>query len=130
MLTRDFLEYFKYFIVSQHISTYFNSLNFFQSFSWAYVSTPVYFPTQGTHGSCVPRTFDMDPIHQGQRRTFKKCLTRKFTASVWMPSISSLRRCSGETNTIFKRKKINFRRMSTFFKYDLFLQICIHSLYI
>lgn len=60
------LGIFRVFQIFHCFSTYFNSLNFSQSFSWVYVSTPVYFPSQGTRGSCVSRTFNLNTIHQGQ----------------------------------------------------------------
>lgn len=115
-------------------STYFNSLDLSLTFSWAYLSVPIHFQPRVHRDSCVPTTFDLGTIYQGQSSVTgdieeitdpKIQQVEQHPASSWMSLTSSPRRCSREINRVFNRKVKTFKRISTIFKHFFYILVFI-----
>lgn len=121
---------FRAFQVFHCFSTYFKSLNLSQTFPWAYMSTPVHFPTQGTHEFFCSK--NLQPGHNTLRA--KQHLTWKFSTVENHPSrrldaVNFLtKKVSWEVNSFNKKKNFSNFQILPFQK--ILLQTCVHSLHI
>ena len=108
----------------------FTSLDLSETFSWAYVPTPVHYLSQGTHGFLYSRNFQAghnilraklcNRWHWGNTWNQDSVKWRTTLASGWLLWICSLRRCPGESNSFQQKKKKNFKWISTTFNHYLF----------
>lgn len=107
-------------------SIHFNSLDFSETFSWAYVSTPVHYPSQGTHGFLysrnlqaghnIPRAKLCNRWPWGNTWNQDSLKRRTTLESGWMLT----KKVSWRKQQFSTEKKKNFKWISTTFNHYLF----------